>query len=321
MKKIAFAALLLAAPLALTACGGSAAPLVIEPNWYNNTKLGDNIQGTYEKLVYTVGTDGERPVSRDGYSVFYTDGVYTTELSAKQISFGDTDRQWAYSLTADLSVTVRFSYGNTQKEYTEESHSSVQFLPVEQRLRPVSSFREVHCHTPTAYPTEQSLCEEYHYSYSIAYNADTTQADIIYKDLLATTEQTDHYELEGDTTYLDNEEIAFALRGVYSFTTFRTFNTSMGRVMEVGSRESKSNETKPISYMRNGVLSEKNIDTYQYQIGYGSGVGIAATLMYASKTSDIANEHRNVLLSMKLPILNSFGYLSYTLSEATFNDK
>lgn len=321
MKKFAFAALLLAAPLVLTACGGSASPLVIESNWYNDTKLGDNIAGTYEKLVYTVGTDGGRPVVRDGYSVFYTDGTYTTELNTKQSAFEDGTEAFVYTLTQDLSVKIVFSYGTATHEYTETSHSYVEFLSVAQRLRPVASFREVSCHVPTSYPAADRLCEEYHYSYEVKYDPSTTAAKVIYKDLAASTERTDTYELEGDGTYLDNEEIMFALRGVYSFTAFRTFNTSMGRVMDVESRENKTNEIRHFVYTRNGTPFDGDLDTYQYEIGYGGGVGVAATLLYAAKTNDIGNEHRNVLLNMKLPVLNGFGSLSYTLTEATFNDK
>ena len=332
MKKIAFAALLLAAPLALSACGGTTSALAIEANWYANTKLGDNnIGGTYEKLVYTVGTEGGRPVTRDGYSVFYgktsdeeteREGTYTTVLTAEQYEPEDGSAPWKYyKLTADLSVTVRFGYGNAAAEFVETSHSEVTFLPAGGGLAPLRSFREVHCHTPTEYPTEQLLCNEYHYSYEATYKGDLSSATIVYKDLLNKTEQTDSYELEGDGSYLDNEEIMFALRGVYSFLPFRTFNTSMGKVMTVETRNAKENGSKNFSYVRNGETFSGEVGTYLYSIGYGSGVGVAASLLYAAKTSDSDNFHRNALLEMDLPVLRSFGNIHYRLKEATFSDK
>lgn len=322
MKKIVFAALLAAMPLALAACGTGASPLVLESNWYKNTSLGDNIEGTYEELVYSVATGESTP--RDGFSAEYRDGVYTTKLTIANLQLDNSTRE-GYVLETTLSVGLVFTAGGENSPvFTETATSRVEFLPVSTRLSPVKSEREVHCHAPASYASSVENCyTEYHYKYTVEYDDALTKAQVTYTDILGKKEpQTTEYALKGNSTYLDNEEIMFALRGVSGFSTFRTFNTTMRTVQNVSLRANTQEANRTISYLRNGEqFTKEDAPTYEMTIGYGDGVGVDAKLLYAGKTLSADNESRNVLLSMDLPVLGSLGTIRYTLKEATFNDK
>lgn len=336
MKKFPFLALLLAVPLSLTACAGVSSPLIIQPNWYKNTSRKD-IGGTYEKLEYAVTFQKDSQIDI-GLSMEYSNGIYTTVLA------NDTteDGQEVYVLTSELDVDVTFRLNGTDETETVHDHSlsEVTFYPADKRLAPVHSLRTVQWHAPNELPASRNLYTEYHYSYEIGYNAGPSEAQVTYTDYARAADgtllleepsegtefytQKRTYDLEGKTTYLDNEQIMFALRGVNSVVPFRTLNTSMSLVMDVSLRSSEDAQ-ETLKYERTDESGTRQyqemVSTARLELGYGTGIGTGAKLTYAKRTSETDNENRNVLIYMEQDSLHMLGKVCYALKRATFNNR
>lgn len=331
MKKRKFASLLLLAPLALcAACGGGLRRVEFQTNWYRNTSLGDAIADTIEELEYAVTMSENTP--RDGFSATYTDGSYKMYLKNDSVTLDASTRE-GYVLTSSFQIAVEFSLNGVSTGVMYDSvDTSVEFLPVGDNLKPVHSRKEVISHTPNESPADIAYAyTEYHYSYDVEYDDALTVAKVTYTNLLtneATGETyepvTQEYDIEGEGTYLDNEEILFAMRGVNfsSASTFRTFNSTMGRVLEVSLREAGKDVTESVSFERNGEqFATEELPAYEVRLGYEGNIGQGRKIVFAKKSSDTNNENRNVPLRIESPIVRSLGTLCYTLKKAVFTEK
>lgn len=328
MKKKRFAALLLFAPLLFTGCGGVAS-VEFQTNWYRNTSLGDALAGTNEQLEYEVTMSESTPQS--GFSVQYTNGVYKTSLVNSTVQM-DTRSTEGYVLESTLEMDVSFTLNGQSTEVMHDSVTShVEFLPVGAHLCPLSSVKTIHCHTPNNGPASLDGCfTEYHYSYAIEYDDRLTTAKVTYSDLMEdaggnTPEPTvKEVSIEGKGTYLDNEEILFALRGMnFSLSpTFRTYNTTMGSVQSVVLRQSTKEVAESVDFERDGAqFRAEALAAVEVHPGYSNNIGLPRVIVLAKKTSDTNNENRNVPLRIETTILRNLGTLRYTLKKATFTGK
>lgn len=327
MKKRLFASLTALAPLLLlTACGGGPVPLSFSSNWYKNTTL-QSIEGTHEELEYEVTFDGE---PQDGYSVLYTEGVYKTTLVNAPLTLGG-EQQGGFVLTTELSISVQFEYLGKQSEVFHDSVvTEAEFLPVWERLRPVRSKRTVTSHVPAEYPSSDLLYHEYSYTYEMSYPSagDVPEKGIMtYTDLRSEAEPVvKEFEIGDGATYLDNEELLFALRGLSmeSAVEFRTFNTATETVARIGFNDYPAKTTQPVKFEMNGTaVDETALPVYSVDLAFkGNRPGQTQTLVYAALADNPnANTYRNVLLSADTPILYSLGTMKYRLTKATFTDK
>ena len=324
MKPKRFFSLFALAPLALLAgCGGTIA-LSFSPNWYAKT-TSENLTGTYEHLVYDVSFKS----SGGDYAVEYSAGSYETTLTDDP-SFSMNGKTYAvYHLHTELSLTGRYFYKTEAEQAFEDSMvSDVWFLSAGASLQPLKSEKYIHSTVPAVEPTTQNLTRTFEYTYSVTYSEDRSSAE--YTLDIASPEENkgktqNSVELETDGTFLDNEEIAFALRGIdYSSSSPITFNTidpQTNRCLGV-SGSTPSAEQEAISLLINGEKVEDTITTAHIELRYDiANPGPVRTFVYAAKTSDNENRFRNVLLRFESPIIQSLGTLTYTLKEATFNDK
>ncbi len=324
MKPKRFFSLFALAPLALLAgCGGTVA-LSFSPNWYAKT-TSENLTGTYEHLVYDVTFKS----NGGDYAVEYDTGTYETTLTDDPTFSLNGKTYAAYHLHTELSLTGRYFYKNEAEEAFEDSMiSDVWFLSAGASLQPLKSEKYVHSTVPAVEPTTENLTRTFDYTYTVAYSEDRSSAEYT-MDIAAPEENKgktqDTIELETDGTFLDNEEIAFALRGIdYTSSTPITFNTidpQTNRCLSV-SGSSPSAEQETVSFSINGETINETIPTAHIELSYNtSNPGPTRTFVYAAKTSDSENRFRNVLISFESPIIQSLGTLTYTLKEATFNDK
>lgn len=329
MKKIRLAGLLLLAPLTLlSACSGGT-PLSFTANWYRNTALGSSVNDTLEELTYEVSfTPAENDSS---FSVEYDTGTYTTRLINANIALSDGSTKEGYIYTTELTISGRYRLGSeVSEDFSDRVSSSVSFLPVTDGLKPVKSEKEVLSTSPIVSLPEtlEGAIETYHYTYDVSYDAALTTATAVYTDLNAETPapETREYAIDGTTTYLDNEQILFALRGLSlsSVATFRTVNSVMGIVTEVSTGTSTTGPTslkESVDFTMDGTAVKTEIDAVQVPIIYQSTPsGQQQDLVYAA-TTDTNNTYRNVLLRMEVPVLQSLGTLVYRLKEAAFTTK
>lgn len=330
MKKIRLAGLLLLAPLTLlSACSGGT-PLSFTANWYRNTALGGSVNDTLEELTYEVSfTPAENDSS---FSVEYDTGSYTTRLINANIALSDGTTKEGYIYTTELTISGRYRLGSeVSEDFSDRVSSSVSFLPVTDGLKPVKSEKEVLSTSPIVSLPEtlEGAIETYHYTYDVSYDAALTTATAVYTDLNAETPapETREYAIDGTTTYLDNEQILFALRGLSlsSVATFRTVNSVMGIVTEVSTGTSTTGPTslkESVDFTMDGTAVKTEIDAVQVPIIYQSTPsGQQQDLVYAATTDTNNNTYRNVLLRMEVPVLQSLGTLVYRLKEAAFTTK
>ena len=338
MKKIRMAGLILLAPLTLLCACSGGVPLSFSANWYRNTALGGSVGDTLEELTYEVTFTPAEDTS-GGFSVEYDTGTYTTELINDNVTLADGSTKEGYIYTTELSISGRYRLGGEVKEFSDFVTSTVTFLPVSYGLQPVESEKEVVSTSPeTSSPASlEDAFRTYHYTYDVSYDAGLTTATAVYTDLteykteegetVRRDPETREYEIEGDTTYLDNEQILFALRGLdlSAGVTFRTINSVMGHVTEAGTSsntQSSAAVKTAVDFTMDGTAVKQELDAVEVPLVYRSSPsGQAQTLVYAATTDPNNNTYRNVLLKMEVPVLQSLGTLVYTLKEATFANK
>ena len=340
MKKIRLAGLILLAPLTLLCACSGGVPLSFTANWYRNTALGGSVGDTLEELTYEVTFTPAEDTS-GGLSVEYDTGSYTTKLINSNLPLADGSTKEGYIYTTKLTISGRYLLaGKASETFTDSVKSTVCFLPVSYGLQPVKSKKEVVSTSPeTSSPASlEDAFRTYHYTYDVSYDAGLTTATAVYTDLteykteegetVRRDPETREYDITGDTTYLDNEQILFALRGLNlssAAATFRTINQVMGIVAEVSTSANSSAASsvkENVDFTMNGEAVKQEIDAVEVPLTYlTTPSGQSQTLVYAATTDANSNTYRNVLLRMEVPVLQSLGTLVYTLKEATFADK
>ena len=321
MKKRKIACLALAAPmLALAACTSATPALALSSNWFLNT--GDaRMSDAGETLVYSVAFEAEE----GNDFLTYGEGTYTSVLTAEPTELADGATELCYHLHTELTIPVTYTVGGEEATFNDSVLSDVWFRDVTYSLRPVRSEKQVVTHSPFSGETPSSLegaYREYAYTYTAEYNTGCTSADVkVAYTKPEETEQTRTVSLDGGGTYLDNEQILFALRGIdmSSSVTFRSINPAKYAQEDLSMTEAPASSTEKLTFSMNGESAERELTVYTFSLGYsGNNPGMAQQLTYAGLVSATANTYRCALLRMEVPVLFSLGTLTYTLTEATF---
>ena len=316
--------LLLASALFLTACGGTTPPLAFNVNWYyNTTRSKSNVENTRERLEYAVTFES---TPQNGLSLEYTDGKYVTELKNDTVTT-ENESFSGYVYTTELNISVRFTLnGESSEVFQDYVKTGVEFRSAYDGLKPVRSWREVVTHSPTeSYTSLVSSFATYSFRYEVDYNADLTEAaSKYYASLTEEVEPEERtYDVSGTDTFLDNEQIEFALRGLDMTTipSFRSINMVTGKVQSLSFRAAPTETTERVEFEMDGrPVLEEALPAYSLILSYtGNNSGQPQTLLYAKKADDpLANTYRNVLLKMEVPVLQSLGTLVYKLTSASF---
>lgn len=321
MKKRNLACLALAAPfLALTACSSGMSSLALSANWY--AQVDSTIQAnTNETLEYSVSFEA----AAENTFLSYGDGTYTMYLTTETTGLADGSSELCYHLHAELSIPVTFTVNEETESFTDSVISDVYFRSVDRSLQPVRSEKYVLTHSPVSESPSslEGAYSAYEYTYTTVYDASCANADITveYTQPENIETITDSVELTGSGTYLDNEEIIFAMRGVNMSSTsaFRSINPVKRAVETVTMSEAPASASERLTFALNGESAEREITTYTFSLGYsGSNPGQPQTYTYAGVTSANDNLYRSVLLRMEVPVLYSLGTLRYTLVSAVF---
>ncbi|MBQ9117939.1 MAG: hypothetical protein IJY11_01910 [Clostridia bacterium] len=347
MKKKALTLLIgvtVAATTLLAACSAGNTQLQLTPNWQESTSpTGELSKSFQETLTYDVTFKASTPLFT-GYTVQYCvdadgndqAGIYETTVS------GNSGQ---YTLTTTCSIPVLYTYNGDTEPFTETKTSTVVFKMTDSRLQPVESYVEIESHSPVnATPDKMEDCfNHYKYSVAITYTS-ATAAKVVFKDYVGsylgkkipTGEEfvTANYSFEienDDYTYLDNEQLYFALRGLdndamQSSANIDTYNYALSKTETTNLTLSAKDQSSTTAF-KDVTVNKGAVSWATRKISYNAvtlainakEVGSTMELWYAKTTSDTDNEFRNVLLRIKEPIAYSIGTLTYNLKSADWS--
>ena len=293
-------------------------------NWYENTGNNTVAPGTNETLVYNVEKKADSGLN-SSYSVEYQKGTYTTTLSTEQRANEDGKTELFYSYQTKLEISVQFLFGAEVSEvFNDVLTSKVLFRSTQLGLQPIYSEKEVYSHSPiNIAPSSLEGCyAEYHYKVVTEYRDKCTAGTATLTDLSEEngTEQTTNFSISDDYSYIDNEELLFAIRGM-SLTTSEqllVYNASTESVQTVKVVPAEEADDE-FEFEVDGQASKKTITYRPVSIAINAtNPGATQTAYYAKTVAATNNTWRNVMLKLETPISYNLGTLVYTLKSASF---
>ncbi|MBQ8428142.1 MAG: hypothetical protein IJX18_02685 [Clostridia bacterium] len=360
MKKKTLTALLCTAVLATTtlaACSDTNTQLQLTPNWQANISATAELAGTPDTLVnetltYEITYTSANGLNSDEYEIAYctsangeaTPGVYTTHV------VGDVNAG-SYTLTSFCQIPVVYTYNGEKQSHMEQMTSTVVFKKSYSKFQPVSSKKAVKSYSPSlATPSKLSDCYIiYDYEIEITYNEQGTASEsVVFTDHQGTYLADGNNETAKPTvkndfsftidksqyTYLDNEQIYFALRGLsgtamQSTSYFNSYNhaTHSVRNMTVAAKEKGTTSDFKDTKINGTEIKNLSADNAEGKLDYYAvtlsvneyNSGPSQELWYAATTNASNNAYRNALLKIKETLMYGMGTLNYTLKTAQFN--
>lgn len=336
MKKRFFAGAVLAVSVLMFSACASTPPLSFSANWYRNTKNYGDLTGTSETLTYRVNFVPNE--NAGNFTADYDTGTYTTTLRDVTVSAsgpveGVPAGFHGYLLHSEFSMKGRFtSQGQKGQDFTDSFTSDVWFWGTTASLRPVASSKRVVSNIPlTSAASEDRLSAHYEYSYTAVYDEALSNVTITQRDLTDETSEPMTYarKIGGGGTFLDNEQLLFAMRGLDLGSTFsiRTINPSSKTVTSVATTETPTFETYRANFsIKTGTdesaAEDRDIEaarvTFQYT---ASNPGQSQTAVFARCVYPDENLYRSVMLYLEIDALYSLGTFQYSLVSAEFNNK
>lgn len=289
-------------------------------NWYANTTIGNIVEGTSETLTYSV-TMKEEPAAGKP-AAYYTDGKYTTTLSTE---IRDGEQVYSYQTALDISVQFMVD-GETSEKFKDSITSKVVFKNTQAGLQPVRSEKRVYSHSPSSIAPKklEDFCRLYQYGVEIEYKENCTKATSVYTDYSKSEPivNSKDFSISDKYSYLDNEQILFALRGV-SFASShqlqRNNSTSTGTSTQLFKATPSAAESEEFEFEMNGTSAKRAIQYYPVALVLSDkNPGSTQTAWYAATTNNTSNTYRNVLLKLEAPLYYNLGTLVYTLKTANF---
>ncbi len=317
----------------LASCSTASQKLQFSPNWTQNTLGNTGAIVSEEVLTYEVSFEDGTSLNEDYYSVTYcpnTKGSYVTTLQANPEADG-------YTYTSVLTIEVEFELADgTAEIFTDSVTATTVFKSTANSLQPVRSEKTVVSHTPRN-ANATTLEEAYlYYDYTVLteYNADCTGGTVTYTDrgkTLISAEQypatkTSSFEIDKEKyTYLDNEQLLFALRGLSSTVlasqrTVNIYDASTGKVQGVNIKpDSADSEKFSFSVGGTPLSSDTVIEYIPVSVSLNAeNAGSPIQAWYAKTTDASNNTYRNVMLMMQTTVSYNIGSLRYDLKEAKF---
>ena len=312
----------LASVTLLASCTNVSNRVTFSENW--NTDPTHSTPSVTETLKYKVSFEKLSGLDAVNYDLDYSNGTYTAKLTPLPDKSG-------YEYKTTLTIDVTYSLGESTKTETDTMTSTVVFKSSGSSLQPISSVKEMLCHSPLNAESASKIEDCYSkYEYTIAtnYEPDLSKGKTVITNLAATENNviTKEFEIEDEkNTYLDNEQLLFALRGVSpslnSAPAFLVYAPFTSAVQTIKSSFSATTSKTSFSFNRNEVPVTKEISYREVSVSIDSKTpGATQTVWIAEKGSDPQNnENRNIILKMSTPISYNFGTLVYELSEETFS--
>ena len=292
--------------------------------WHTNSiAAGANI---HETLEYDVtGKLASNLSNLVGYELSYDNGVYTTELISES-----RDGKSIYVYKTSLTLSVTYTLNGESKTFEDSVQTEATFLSESYGLKPLSSQKTVVSASPTM-GNEQTKLDDcyvpYHYTVKTTYNQDGSAGtcEVNYAPDKEDADTSTHdFDIDDKYSYLDNEQLLFALRGVpdsKTSTKIYTYSPYVNAVqtMKVSFATAESDE---FTFFKNGSEEKE-----KYTISYRPATivldqkfsGESQTVHYAALTDPSNNPHRNVMLYYNAPLAYALGSLEYKLRSINYN--
>lgn len=306
----------------LSACTDNDKNVVFGRYWQENATV---MQDVDETLEYDVSFKASTGMNGLGYTFTYDNGKYVTALKSEKLG-EKTVYRYTTSLNIDVTYTKNGGEPETKSDWVE---TEVVFSTIGESLRPITSEKKFVSHTPiNSVPADSQSCYVRY-----AYEVKTTYTDDGERGTSVLTTDFDDEEkktvLEGQTfslgskyTYLDNEQLLFALRGISAETSstqvniYSPFAEEKQRVQITFNDDDFGGE---FLISENGSEATKKTIPYQeVTVGLKETYSGASQTLWIAKPNDVSkNTYRNVILKMETPLSYNFGSLIYTLKSIT----
>jgi hypothetical protein len=270
----------------------------------------------YEQYQYSVELKHESGSNSD-YSVNYRNGRYTVTLKADPNDSG-------YILESSLTISVQYTYdGHVSDEFQDSVQSIVKFKG-ESSLRPTYSEKTVKTTSPISL-TANSLKDCYrsfHYKTTTTYNSKCTSGVFTQEDLGEKTvkDMTKKFSISSKRSYLDNEQLLFALRGISGSDqeSISIFDGGSKKTRTVNITQDKK-AADSFSFFFNGADRQSYaIDYTPFNVSFsGDNPGATQKVWIAKYKEELNNKYRNMILRMETPLSFNLGTLVYKLEKAT----
>lgn len=275
-----------------------------------------------ETLEYDVAFEKGSGLN-DNYSVDYTNGVYVTKLTTEATENG----QFHYVYETSLEIDVTYHYKGESAVLHDSVKTLVKFDKAENFLRPISSHKELISSSPlygSDITSLESCYRTFDYVIDTSYETDDTKGVCVITDKTNTDGEPTENDFEINTekyTYLDNEQLLFAVRGinptVSASSKFSVYSPFSDSVQTVGVSFTNV-QGADFELTKNGEAGKFELQYYPVSIALNAkNSGATQTAWYAKNTGN-SNPFHNVMLRLETPISYNLGKLIYTLKSATF---
>ena len=299
----------------LSACGGIDYTVPLTDYWYSH--YATTPKTVHETLTYKVTYEASSSMSKQNWSVSYNEGTYTTVLTRN-------NENGTYVYTTDLQISGTFTYGaESSHDFTDHVTSTVVFN--DKSKAPISSVKEIVSTSPVNTPSAELYYSETHNKVETTYTEDLSKGTCVVTDVKNNTNTTTTFEIDDKYTYLDNEQLLFALRGLNqktspSFYVYAPFSRKV-QTVQASFDTLQSEETFSFDTGNNDADERKAIPFYPITLGIDDkNSGAPQTIWLAAISNAQANKYRNVILQMRVTLAYNVGTLTYSLQTADFID-
>lgn len=350
LKKASIIALAAAGVFAFSGCGAAKSIAATSSNWYVRTGH-TGIQPTsvegeegFGKEILTYGVSFvENSNTNSTYRAYYDPSKcsYRTEFYATSFDWNAQTlekykadkKETVYVLKTELKMAGYYTLLNTTDGAVHFSDSIVTesyFRSAGDNLTPVYSFQEVNSTSPKG-PTANNadeMAEQYAYTYAVYYNADATEATVLYTDVKAGAQPEESTSDLSKAAYslFDNAYLLFAIRAMginevgYS-KNILSFIPADGGVCEYSvqtlAKQALPEECAGIKGALVGAGYATDSEEIKYNsvsLAYAASLtGGTKTIWYAAINDSSANACRSTMLKLSVPLSYGLGTLEYSL--------
>lgn len=332
MKKKRFASLLIVAPLALLAACSSTPSLVLGSNWFSNTGIRDIPEGFSETLEYAVTFEKSASAQNGRFSLdFPNGGNYKTTFKAGEVN---NQKTYVYETTLTMHAQYTLDGVSTSFDFDDVIKTHVEFLDVQNELRPLSSWREVHGTVPASTPSSapDKLENAYYkldYRTEIVYDWEEETAAFTLIDLASeateANKSTQEIDVDESGLYFDNEQLFPLLRAaeLSSSMVIYTVDPTTRTAEKVAVKDGPTATTlkQSVKFKTDEAAVERDFNVIELSLGYSKqNSGPAQKFTIVQRGARDHNAYRNVILKYEAPVIYSLGTLTYRLTSADFYD-
>ena len=310
----------------LTACS-SAMKVSFDANWYYDTTSNLITGLSEEKLTYKITYDKSDGLYTDYYTTDYTDGKYETSLKTVEVE-GETVYEYTAVMTVNVAYTL-LSSGETSESFADEMTTTVRFKGVSGGLAPIYSKKTTKSHSPNGVKAAvlTDCYTYYHYDVETTYaNGKGTTTITDYEKNFVKGDKdapsayfTNTFKTSGDYTYLDNEQLLFALRGMPAGSTKVSVYNAFTKAKQTISVSTEKSTGGEFTFKLDGAEEKRAINYVPFSVVISAENPGATQTVWIAKTEDaLRNKFRNVILRLETPIAYGAGSLVYELTDASF---